>query len=343
MPNKKAKKQEIRKKSEIDAEVKEEELEIAEAVEESEVYDSENEAETPPVVIAEAEISEEVPVSRVEVDPTKIYLNEIGYSPLLTAKEEISLARKIAKGNEAARKRMIESNLRLVVKIAKRYTNSGLDFSDVIEEGNLGLIKAVEKFDPNMGFRFSTYAIWWIRQTIERAIMNHSRTIRLPIHIVRELNSYRRKSLELSNELEHAPTVTQIAKITKKSKDDVMRMMELDQSTLSIDTPIFSGEEGASIGDNIEDEANIDPAKVLADQRISKLLDDLVTKLDIIPREIIMRRFGMGGYERSTLDEIANEMGMSREKTRQLQNSALKKMYQMILEKGVSKDILEEE
>lgn len=294
------------------------------------------------IEVTEEISEEEVGSSKMETDPTKIYLNEIGFSPLLTAEEEISLGKLVVKGNEAARKRMIESNLRLVVKIAKRYANSGLDFSDVIEEGNLGLIKAVEKFDPNMGFRFSTYAIWWIRQTIERAIMNQSRTIRLPIHIVRELNFYRKKSLELNNELEHSPSLDEIAKVTNKSKEDVMRMMELDQSTLSIDVPIFSNEESASIVDNIEDEANIDPAKMLGDQRMRKVIDELVAKLDDIPKEVIMRRFGMNGYERSTLDEIAMEMGMSREKTRQLQNNALRRMHTMITEQGFSKDLFEE-
>lgn len=292
-------------------------------------------------IVAEEEVKKST--ARTEADPTKIYLSELGYSPLLTAKEEVTLGRRIAKGDEKARKKMIESNLRLVVKIAKRYSNSGLDFSDVIEEGNLGLIKAVEKFDPNMGFRFSTYAIWWIRQTIERAIMNQSRTIRLPIHIVRELNSYRRKSLELSNELEHNPSLGELAKVTQKSKEDVMRMMELDQSTLSIDVPIFSDEESASVVENIEDESNIDPAKLFADQKMRNLIDELVAMLDAVSKEIIMRRFGMDGYERSTLDEIADEMGMSREKTRQMQNAALRKMHGFMMEKGLSKEILEEE
>src|SRR5690554_864144 len=158
-----------------------------------------------------------------QLDATQLYLNEIGFSPLLTPEEEVYFARLARKGEEAGRKRMIESNLRLVVKIARRYVNRGLSLLDLIEEGNLGLIRAVEKFDPERGFRFSTYATWWIRQTIERAIMNQTRTIRLPIHVVKELNLYLRAARELTQKLDHEPTAEEIARMVDKPVADVKR------------------------------------------------------------------------------------------------------------------------
>jgi RNA polymerase nonessential primary-like sigma factor len=159
-------------------------------------------------------------------DPTRLYLNEIGASPLLTAEEEVRFSRLVQRGDEAARKHMIESNLRLVVKIARRYTNRGLAFLDLIEEGNLGLIRAVEKFDPERGFRFSTYATWWIRQTIERAIMNQTRTIRLPIHVVKEINSYLRAARSLAQKLDHEPNAEEIAELLHKPIQDVEKMAD---------------------------------------------------------------------------------------------------------------------
>src|SRR5690554_2297113 len=163
-----------------------------------------------------------------QLDPTQLYLNEIGFSPLLTPEEEVYFARLARKGEESGRKRMIESNLRLVVKIARRYVNRGLTLLDLIEEGNLGLIRAVEKFDPERGFRFSTYATWWIRQTIERAIMNQTRTIRLPIHVVKELNIYLRAARELTQKLDHEPTAEEIARMVDKPVADVKRMLGLN-------------------------------------------------------------------------------------------------------------------
>ena len=163
------------------------------------------------------------------LDATQLYLGEIGFSPLLSAEEEVYFARKALKGCEASRKRMIESNLRLVVKIARRYNNRGLALLDLIEEGNLGLIRAVEKFDPERGFRFSTYATWWIRQTIERAIMNQTRTIRLPIHVVKELNVYLRTARELTQKLDHEPTAEEIAECLDKPVEDVTKMLRLNE------------------------------------------------------------------------------------------------------------------
>lgn len=172
------------------------------------------------------------------LDATQLYLNEIGFSPLLTPQEEVHFARMARRGEEAGRKRMIESNLRLVVKISRRYVNRGLTLLDLIEEGNLGLIRAVEKFDPERGFRFSTYATWWIRQTIERAIMNQTRTIRLPIHVVKELNVYLRAARELTQKLDHEPSAEEIAALLDKPVGEVKRMLGLNERVTSVDVTL---------------------------------------------------------------------------------------------------------
>ncbi|MEZ8867980.1 sigma-70 family RNA polymerase sigma factor, partial [Vibrio splendidus] len=205
-----------------------------------------NQATTEPEALGKAkrtvkkktEAKEEVEVTSKSLDATQLYLGEIGFSPLLTAEEEVLYARRALRGDEAARKRMIESNLRLVVKISRRYSNRGLALLDLIEEGNLGLIRAVEKFDPERGFRFSTYATWWIRQTIERALMNQTRTIRLPIHVVKELNIYLRTARELSQKLDHEPTAEEIASKLDKPVGDVSKMLRLNERVSSVDTPI---------------------------------------------------------------------------------------------------------
>ena len=184
------------------------------------------------------EAKEEVEVTSKSLDATQLYLGEIGFSPLLTAEEEVLYARRALRGDEAARKRMIESNLRLVVKISRRYSNRGLALLDLIEEGNLGLIRAVEKFDPERGFRFSTYATWWIRQTIERALMNQTRTIRLPIHVVKELNIYLRTARELSQKLDHEPTAEEIASKLDKPVGDVSKMRRRNERVSSVKAPI---------------------------------------------------------------------------------------------------------
>ena len=189
--------------------------------------------------------------SQKTLDATQIYLGEIGFSPLLTAEEEVYFARLALKGDQAARKRMIESNLRLVVKIARRYINRGLALLDLIEEGNLGLIRAVEKFDPERGFRFSTYATWWIRQTIERAIMNQTRTIRLPIHVVKELNIYLRAARELSQKLDHEPTPDEIAAALDKPVEEVRKMLKLNEKITSVDTPVAGASEKQLLADTL--------------------------------------------------------------------------------------------
>ncbi len=226
-------------------------------------------------------LREEFDASNKSLDATQLYLGEIGFSPLLTAEEEVLYARRALRGDEAARKRMIESNLRLVVKISRRYSNRGLALLDLIEEGNLGLIRAVEKFDPERGFRFSTYATWWIRQTIERALMNQTRTIRLPIHVVKELNIYLRTARELSQKLDHEPTAEEIAAQLEIPVDDVSKMLRLNERISSVDTPIGGDGEKALL-DIIPDANNSDPEVSTQDEdmRVSLIhwLEELNTE-----------------------------------------------------------------
>ncbi len=276
--------------------------------------------------------SEKIPKS---LDATQMYLNEIGFSPLLSADEEKHYARLALKGDEAGRKRMIESNLRLVVKISRRYLNRGLSLLDLIEEGNLGLIRAVEKFDPDRGFRFSTYATWWIRQTIERAIMNQTRTIRLPIHVVKELNVYLRAARELSQKLDHEPTPEEIADLLEKPVDDVKRMLKLNERVTSIDAPIGHDSE-RTVVETIADTAVSDPSEILQDTNlrnsINRWLDDLSEK----QRDVIVRRFGLRGHETATLEQVGAEIGLTRERVRQIQVEALRRLKEIMRSEGLS-------
>lgn len=268
------------------------------------------------------------------LDATQIYLNEIGFSPLLSAEEEVFFARKALKGDEAARKRMIESNLRLVVKISRRYVNRGLALLDLIEEGNLGLIRAVEKFDPERGFRFSTYATWWIRQTIERAIMNQTRTIRLPIHVVKELNIYLRAARELSQKLDHEPSPEEIAHLLEKPVADVERMLSLNERVTSIDTPIGQSSD-RTIVDTIADTHISDPAAILQERDLTMSLDVWLDELTEKQREVLSRRFGLRGHEVSTLEEVGHEIGLTRERVRQIQVEALKRLRDIMEKQGL--------
>ena len=255
-------------------------------------------------------------------DATQMYLNEIGFSPLLTAEEEVKFSRMALAGDEAGRKRMIESNLRLVVKISRRYLNRGLSLLDLIEEGNLGLIRAVEKFDPERGFRFSTYATWWIRQTIERAIMNQTRTIRLPIHIVKELNVYLRASRELAQQLDHEPSAEEIAAKVIKPVADVERMLKLNERVTSIDTPLGSDNE-KTVLDLVAEQHDSNPQNILQGDNLNACLDDWLDELTQKQREVIARRFGLRGHDPSTLEEVGAEIGLTRERVRQIQVEAL--------------------
>jgi len=277
--------------------------------------------------------------SAKQLDATQLYLNEIGFSPLLTPEEEVYFARLARKGEEAGRKRMIESNLRLVVKIARRYVNRGLTLLDLIEEGNLGLIRAVEKFDPERGFRFSTYATWWIRQTIERAIMNQTRTIRLPIHVVKELNLYLRAARELTQKLDHEPTAEEIARMVDKPVADVKRMLGLNERVASMDTPIGVGSD-KSLMDTVADEGASDPADVLQDDDICSSLETWIDQLSDKQQEVLSRRFGLRGYPISTLEEVGQEIGLTRERVRQIQVEALRRLREILEKDGLSGNLL---
>ena len=272
-------------------------------------------------------------------DPTRLYLNEIGASPLLTAEEEVKYSRLAQQGDEAARKRMIESNLRLVVKISRRYMNRGLAFLDLIEEGNLGLIRAVEKFDPELGFRFSTYGTWWIRQTIERAIMNQTRTIRLPIHVVKEINVYLRAARNLAQTLDHEPSAEDIATLLNKPIADVEHMLGLNERTTSTDSTIMR-ESGKTLLDTIPDNNVKDPAEALQEESVHSNLEDCLSQLSAKQREVVERRFGLHGYSVSTLEQVGHEIGVTRERVRQIQMDALKKLKRILEQEGFSVEAL---
>ena len=269
------------------------------------------------------------------LDATQIYLSEIGFSPLLTAEEEVYFSRLALKGDEPSRKRMIESNLRLVVKIARRYNNRGLPLLDLIEEGNLGLIRAVEKFDPERGFRFSTYATWWIRQTIERAIMNQTRTIRLPIHVVKELNIYLRASRELVQKLDHEPTAEDIASHLDKPVADVNKMLRLNERIASVDTP-FAGDSDKALLDVIADEKSAGPESDLQSEDMSNNIVHWLNELNTKQREVLARRFGLLGYEAATLEDVGCEIGLTRERVRQIQVEALKRLRDILSQQNLS-------
>lgn len=270
-------------------------------------------------------------------DPTQIYLNEIGYSPLLSAEEEVHFARLMRKGNEAARKKMIVSNLRLVVRIARHYYNRGMDFLDLVEEGNLGLLRAVEKFDPERGFRFSTYATWWIRQTIERAIMNQTRTIRLPIHIVRELNMYLTAERELTKTQSREPSFQEIADKVDKPIEDVQSMMELNEHTVSLDSMIGNTITGTSrpLSEALADKHKTDPVELLTDEHMSQQLAECLMQLNENQREVLCRRFGLMEHDRQTLEEVGAAVGLTRERVRQIQISALKALREIMKKTGL--------
>lgn len=287
--------------------------------------------EEPQIIETRGELEEE---NLISADPTQIYLRELGFHPLLTAKEELQIARKIKKGNEAARQKMIESNLRLVVKIARYYLNRGLAFLDLIEEGNMGLMTAVEKFDPERGFRFSTYATWWIRQTIERAIMNQSRTVRLPIHIIKELNIYLRAAKRLAQELDHQPTAEEIAELIDKPIEEIRDVMSLAPDATSIDNPV--NQEGQkTLGDTLADENNGDPELLIQELDTHEHIERWLSALDERHREVVVRRFGLMDHERGTLEEVGEAVGLTRERVRQIQLEALRQLRTMIESEGI--------
>lgn len=313
-----------------------------ELLEEEERFDEENVEEEPCLELNEKHAFSKFQRGRgldKAMDATQIYLSEIGFSPLLSAEEEVHYSKLALKGDTKARKKMIESNLRLVVKISRRYLNRGLPLLDLIEEGNLGLMKSVEKFDPDRGFRFSTYATWWIRQTIERAIMNQTRTIRLPIHVVKELNVYLRAARQLTQKLDHEPSAEEIAEMVDKPLEEVKKLLGLNDKVISMDTPI-GYEENKSLLDTIPDENSLNPADLLTDENLRAHIENLLDVLTVNQQQVIARRFGLRGYEKKTLEEVGREINLTRERVRQIQVEALKTLRGLLEQVGLSQDDL---
>ena len=271
-------------------------------------------------------------------DPTRLYLSEIGVSPLLTADEEKKFGRLVQNGDESARQRMIESNLRLVVKIARRYINRGLPLLDLIEEGNLGLIHAVEKFDPERGFRFSTYATWWIRQTIERAIMNQSGSVRLPIHIIKDINTCLRAARAIRQQQDRDPTASEIAEYLERDLADVERLLALHERVTLRSSA--SDEDGAGPVDRLRAKRDAEPSRCAQKEDLMSIVDHWVCELSDKQRAVVERRFGLHGYRRETLEKIGEEIGVTRERVRQIQLDALKNLREMMESHGLSGETL---
>lgn len=270
-------------------------------------------------------------------DVTQLYLNEIGAKPLLTPAEETATARLLRAGDFAARQKMIEHNLRLVVNIAKRYLNRGIPLLDLIEEGNLGLIHSIEKFDPERGFRFSTYATWWIRQSIERGIMNQARTIRLPVHVIKEINVVLRAMRHLESADRKESTIGRVAALIDKSPDEVRHILSLNEHIASLDSPLEI-DPSLTMAEMIADDGDGDPELLLQSSEIGALLDDWLAQLTERQRLVIEQRYGLNGANVATLDTIASELGLTRERVRQIQIEGLDRLRKIIKRGNMSRD-----
>jgi len=275
-------------------------------------------------------------------DVTQLYLNDVGQHALLTAAEELAFARAVRDGDFAARQTMIERNLRLVVSIARHYLHRGVALPDLIEEGNLGLIHALEKFDPERGFRFTTYATWWIRQSIERAIMNQSRTIRLPAHVVKELNVVLRALRHLETHAPagaHDPSLEDVAHLLGKPVADVERLLRHQEHMLSLDAPL-DRDSGLTVADGIADDEARAPELLLHDSAIESSVAGWLAELNARQRLVIERRYGLNGCEVTTLEELASEIGVTRERVRQIQSEALEKLRAKLERRGYTREAL---
>ncbi len=261
-------------------------------------------------------------------DSVRLYLREIGKIPLLTSEEEAALAQRIVKGDKKAKDKMVESNMRLVVSIAKRYSGRGLDFLDLIQEGNTGLLRAVEKFDPEKGFKFSTYATWWVRQAITRAIADQARTIRIPVHMVETINKVLRTTRKLTSELNREPTNEEIANELHMDPDKVDYVMRIKQDIASLDASVGrdGDDEDSVLGDFVEDEERISPEDSAANQILKEQLSEIISTLTDREQKIIRLRFGIGGGRPHTLEEVGAEFDVTRERIRQIEAKALSKL-----------------
>jgi RNA polymerase nonessential primary-like sigma factor len=304
--------------------------------------ENELEPEAMEVPLAEDEpMVEGAPEAEVEIeesqDVTQLYLNEIGRESLLTPEEERSLSARVRQGDFDARQKMIEHNLRLVVNIAKHYINRGLSLLDLIEEGNLGLMHALDKFEPERGFRFSTYATWWIRQNIERAIMNQSRTIRLPVHVIKELNIYLRalRHLEMHGVPDAGPE--DIAHLTGRPVEEVRRVLALNDRVASLDAPLDI-DPSLSIGEAIADERSEQPEDMLQTAEVEQYVQEWLKELSDKHRWVIERRFGLNNQDVATLEELAEHLGVTRERVRQIQLEALHTLRRILRRRGMSKE-----
>ena len=294
---------------------------------------------TEPVLPEHVPPAEHLPETEFLNDVTQIYLNEIGANPLLTPEEELSLSRRVRQGNESARGKMIEHNLRLVVNVAKHYLNRGMPLLDLVEEGNLGLIHALDKFDPERGFRFSTYATWWIRQNIERAIMNQSRTIRLPVHVVKQLNAVLRAMRNLEVSTAHETGVEEIAQLLDKPVQEVRQILALNEHVASLDAPLEI-DPSLSIGESLADEQAETPEIQIHNAEVESLVAEWIGMLNDKQRQVIEQRYGLNGCEVATLEELAERLELTRERVRQIQIEALTQLRRILKRRGVSKDSL---
>ena len=267
-------------------------------------------------------------VDQFSDDSVRLYLREIGKIPLLSNEEEVDLAYRIVKGEKKAKDKMVEANMRLVVSIAKRYSGRGLDFLDLIQEGNTGLLRAVEKFDPDKGFKFSTYATWWIRQAITRAIADQARTIRIPVHMVETINKVLRATRKLTNELNREPTVEEIAKEMGMEPEKIDYVMKIKQDIASLDATVGrdGDDEDSVLGDFIEDEGRVSPEDAAAAQMLKEQIAKILSSLSEREQKVVKLRFGIGGGRPHTLEEVGAEFSVTRERIRQIEAKALSKL-----------------
>ena len=267
-------------------------------------------------------------------DPVRMYLKEIGTVPLLTTEEELTLAKRKAEGDEYAKERLIEANLRLVVSIAKRYTGRGMSFLDLVQEGNLGLIKGVEKFDYTKGYKLSTYATWWIRQSVTRALADQARTIRVPVHMVETINKMSKMQRKLTLELGYEPSVTELADALEMSEDKVMEIMQLAREPASLETPIGE-EDDSNLGDFVADSNVVTPEGNVENVMLREHIDSLLKDLKERERQVIELRFGLKDGHPRTLEEVGKEFNVTRERIRQIEAKALRKLRNPVRSKRI--------